>query len=105
MTRQAKPGSAAAVRISLEKMDVPVRVFLWTLDQIAVMLSVDLATVEKSYVFYTGRSSGMASVNLLQARNIAPPGMKPEWRVAENELKRWLKRKGFRFYEASQVTR
>lgn len=105
MTRQPIAGSAAAVNISTTKIGMPTRVFLWTLDQIAVMLNVEETTLRSMYIFYSGRSTGNPKLDQLQARNIAPKGASPEWRVPENELKRWLKRKGFRFYEASQVTR
>jgi hypothetical protein len=78
-------------------------VFLWTLDQVATMLSIKLQTVKVSYIYYEGRSTGPRSGHLMSARNIAKPGDPPEWRIADRELKRWLKRKGFRFYEVYQA--
>jgi hypothetical protein len=104
MSPVPKRGGASAQRISGEKMNVPLRVFLWTLDQVATMLNVQLKTVETSYVYYEGRSTGPRSVHLLAARNIAKPGDPTEWRIAEAELKRWLKVKGFKFYEPSQIS-
>ena len=95
-------GTAASTSLSAEKMDVPLRVFLWTVDQIAVMLNVRPNQMS-AYIYYEGRSTGSRSIHLMIARNISPPGEKAEWRIAENEMKRWLKVKGFRFYEASRL--
>jgi len=37
------------------------------------------------------------------ARNIAPEGHKPEWRVSEVTLIRFMKFKGFKVYERGYV--
>jgi len=87
-----------------EKIGLPVRVFLYTLDQLSVLLDVQEKTIKTKYVFFEGRSVGSRSKHLLLARNIAPPEETPDWRVAERELIRWLKVKGFRYYEAGAVS-
>lgn len=83
----------------MTKFDVnlPVRVFLFTLDQIATVLSVDETTVRAAYIYYEGRSIGGQPKSLMLARNIANPNERPDWRVAELELVRWMRLKGFRF--------
>lgn len=93
----------------LQKKDVasyglPPRPFLYTVDQISVILDVDEATVRAGYLHYEGRSIGFASRDQMLARNIAPETSKPDWRIAERELIRWFKRKGFKWYEKGIVT-
>lgn len=83
---------------------MPVRPFLWTLDQLAVMLNVEEHTVRTSYIYYEGRSTGVRLRSLMTARNIAPEGTHPDWRVAEREFLRWLRVKGFKIYERGVVT-
>lgn len=78
---------------------LPVRTFLYTVEQIAFMLNLDESTVmRRGYLHFTGLSIGTPPPDLIAARNIAPPGQAEVWRVAEQELVRWLKRKGFHIY-------
>lgn len=85
-----------------DSVGLPQRPFLYTLDQIANLVAVDLLTVKAS-VHFEGRSVGARPVKKMLARNIAPEGERPDWRVAERELVRWLRTKGFRFYERGWV--
>lgn len=78
---------------------LPIRPILWTLDQIATMVGSKLETLKQHYVHYDGRSVGVRKHKRLLARNIAEAGEKPDWRVAEAELLRWMKACGFRIYE------
>ena len=82
-----------------EKIGLPARVFLFTLDQISVMVHLTTHSLEQHYVYFVGRSTGSRSKHLLLAHNIAPPDEKPEWRIAEREFIRWMRVKGFRYYE------
>lgn len=100
MLRGQNPGGNP----NAEKLGLPIRPFLYTLDQIATILSMDEKHLRRDYMFYDGRSTGSMSVHLLLCRNIAHPTKPPEWRVAEKELLRWLKKKGFRVYELQVVT-
>lgn len=78
---------------------LPVRTFLYTLEQIAYMLNLDEATfVRRGFLHFTGVSIGTPPPDLIAARNIAQPDADPIWRVSEQELVRWLKRKGFHVY-------
>lgn len=87
-----------------EKVGLPARPFLYTLDQLSVLLNVDESRLRSSYVYFQGRSIGVPNRQLLLARNIAPPTLPPDWRVAERELIRWLKTKGYKYYERGSVT-
>lgn len=87
-----------------DKVGLPIRPFLYSPDQIASILGVTENTVRTVYLFYDRRSIGRPSPNLMTARNITPDARdKPEWRVAEKELIRWLKRKGFKVHETSYL--
>lgn len=89
-----------------ESVGLPPRPFLYTLDQISTILNVDLNTVKVKYIYYEGRSTGRKSVRLLEARNIEPNRHeKPDWRVAERELIRWMKVMGFKYYDSGVITR
>lgn len=68
------------------------------------MLDVSELTLKQKYVYFEGRSIGSRANNLMMARNIAPAGEKPDWRVAEREFIRWMRVKGFRYYERSSFT-
>lgn len=82
-----------------ESVGLPARVFLYTIDQISVMLDLSEKVIKDSYLFYEGRTVGTKRRDLILARNIAPDNEKPEWRVTERELIRWMKVKGFRYYD------
>ena len=86
------------------EVGLPVRVFLYTLDQIATILQVEEKDLRK-YVHFQDRSVGARPLDMMQARNIAPAGEKPEWRVADRELERWLSRRGFRIYVRGWATK
>lgn len=88
-----------------ESVGLPPRPFFYTLDQIAVILNISQTDVERRYCYFEGRSTGARSPRLLQARNINPdPKDRPDWRVAERELIRWMKMMGFKYYDAGVIT-
>lgn len=80
------------------KVGLPPRPFLYTLDQIAAILSIREDTVRTRYIWYDGRSVGVRRKQEMLARNIADPDEKPDWRVSEQEFIRWMQFKGFKFY-------
>lgn len=83
-----------------EAVGLPPRPFLYTFDQIATMLAVTDAWLRKQ-VHLEGRAPGARPRDKMVARNLSPEG--EDWRVAERELLRWLRVKGFRVYERSWV--
>ena len=87
-----------------EKIGIPTRVFLFTVDQISVMLDVDEKHILNTYLYFEGRSTGSRKKGLMVAINIAPPEEKPEWRIAEREFIRWMRVKGYRYYERGAFT-
>lgn len=84
-----------------EELGLPVRPFLYTADQIATLLSVSTETVRSQYFQYPDRMVGRRRPDKMVARNIAPEGKRPEWRVAERELIRWMRNRGMKVYERS----
>jgi hypothetical protein len=81
-----------------QEVRLPVRPFLYTLDQIATILNIlEVSLIQSGHLFFSGRTPGMQSKDEMLAVNIALPREKPEWRVEERELIRWMKRKGFKF--------
>lgn len=86
-----------------EKVGLPPRVFLYTLDQIAMLVSVKPAYLRTNYIYFYGEDGGMRPKNRMLARNIASEEDRPDWRVAEAELVRWLRHKRFRLYYRGEL--
>lgn len=84
-----------------DKIGLPPRVFLYTVDQLSVMLDLPEDRIKAAYLYFEGRSIGSRRKDLMTARNIAPASSTPDWRVAEREFVRWMRVKGFRWYDRS----
>lgn len=97
-------GEGVSLPSQAASVGMPTRVFLYTIDQLSVMLDMSPDQIKKQHVYFEGRSIGSRHKHLMMARNIAAPGEKAEWRVAEREFVRWLKVKGFRHYERGAVS-
>jgi hypothetical protein len=85
-------------KLTRESVGLPERPFLYTLDQISAMIEVTVKNLKISYCYFEGRSTGMYHADMMRTHDIAPPKEKPDWRVEERELIRWMRRKGFRAY-------
>lgn len=96
--------SREARRQDQSGVGLPPRVFLYTVDQLAVLLNVTEQTLHTSILHHEGRDVGIRGRHEMLARNIAKPNDKPDWRVAEHEFVRWLKMKGFKYYDRGTVT-
>ena len=92
-------GTATGLPVGARRVGLPPRVFLYTLDQISVMIEVGIPQLKNRYVYFEGRSIGRRKNDLMIARNVSPAEQKPEWRIAEREFVRWMRVKGFRYYE------
>ena len=82
---------------------LPTRPFLYTLDQIALLLNITQRNLEENYVYFEGRSVGKPSPHEMRARNIAGWEGKPDWRVSERSLVIFLKRRGFKYYDRGTI--
>ena len=86
------------------RIELPVRDFLYTIDQIAMLFEVPEETVLNSYLFYQNRSVGVRPKGKMLARDISPDDEpKPDWRVPERELVRWMRYKGFRYHTRGYI--
>lgn len=103
MPMPGKRTNAPGMPRNPETLGLPARPFLWTLDQVSVIISVPERQLIQTYMYLEGRSIGIAHRNQLLARNIADPDDKPDWRIAERELIRWMKFKGFRWYDRGSL--
>lgn len=86
------------------QVGLPPRPFLYTLDQIAVMTGITETRLLQTHCFLEQRSLGSPGKHLLKCRNIAARDERPDWRILEAELIRWMKVKGFRYYEVGRFT-
>lgn len=82
-----------------KSVGLPPRPFLYTLDQISQIVSVDIKKLRASYIYFERRTIGHKETFLMTAHNIAPTSDTPEWRVSERELVRWLKYMGYKYYD------
>lgn len=99
MTEKPNETARGARQPDPQSVGLPVRVFLYTLDQIAMMLSLDEGYMtSRGMIHYHGRSTGAPSPDQMQAKNIMPMNERPDWRVAETELIRYCKRRGIKIY-------
>lgn len=87
------------IPVSKTRLGLPRKPFLYTTDQIATLLAVELDRVKKWYLFYEGRHVGVCPDDKMRAINIAPDGEPADWRVEEIDFIRWLRRKGFVIYQ------
>jgi len=87
-----EPVGSQARRIGL-----PPRYFLYTMEQVGDIIQVPNKNLKK-YIWFESRDVGAIDKEKILARNIAPPGDRPMWRVSEPELIRWLRHKGFKIY-------
>lgn len=80
-------------KVNRASLGLPYRPFLYTLDQIQDLLLVnDLNPL----LYWDKRSTGVHHMYLIKTVNIMPDGVKPEWRVEEAELLRWMRHKNFK---------
>jgi hypothetical protein len=86
-------------------VDIPVREFFFTMDQIAYMLDMDEKVLREEYVKYQGREWGPGSAGKMRATNIAPPSSEPNWRVSMTDFAQWMRTKGITYNERSVTWR
>lgn len=93
------------IEAAMGAVNMPPRIFLYTLDQISYMLEIPIRTLRLSYIYFQGVSTGPRNRHMMLARDTSVPGGDSvrDWRVAETELTRWMKLKGFRFTRGGRV--
>lgn len=83
---------------------LPPRPFLYTIDQISTMTSIPEKQLHQFHVHHEGRDIGTRERDQMLARNIARPDQTPDWRVVDKEFIRWMRLKGFKFYDRGTIT-
>lgn len=85
-------------------LGLPIRPFMYTLDQIAFLLEVKEEYLKNNLLFFEGRSVGVCPKDKMLAIDISPDDApRPEWRVTEVHLKRWMRFKGWKIYDRGYV--
>lgn len=84
-----------------QEVGLPPFIFLFTVDQIAGMLNIELSTLMVQYLYYAGRSSGRKASHQMDAVNIAPEDALPDWRVPAREFLQWCKRRNIKVNQLS----
>ena len=82
-----------------QAVGLPPQPFLYTLDQIAQIVQRTPATVA-TYLHFAGVTPGKCPEGKMLSANLANVGEPADWRVADAELIRWLRHKGFKVYDA-----
>lgn len=83
---------------------LPFKEFMYTIDQIAFILGLTERKLRTEYIHYEGRSVGVCPRDHLLAIDISPDdAARPEWRIAERHLKRWMRFKGWKIYDRGYV--
>ncbi len=85
------------------RMDMPTHEFFYTLDQIAMSLSVSERWLKRQ-IAWVGREV-TTDRDRLRATNMALPDQRPVWRVSEREFRRWCTRHGVRPAQTTQHKR
>lgn len=75
---------------------MPTLTFLYTLDQLAGMLNMELRDFQYKHVWFHGITAGRKGRAQMVARNIAADNDTPDWRVTHQDFVRWLDSNGFK---------
>jgi hypothetical protein len=78
------------------RITLPVRVFLYTLDQVGTILGIDEDTLITKYLYFRGISTGVQGRRMMAHNVEIDENARPRWRVAEAEVLRYLRDAGFR---------
>ena len=97
--------SAATVAEQRRSVGLPATPFLYTLDQIAQMVSLPHKKIVDQYLHFAGITPGLQDPERMLAANLAQFGEEADWRVGDAEFIRWLRHKGFRVFDAWKLTR
>lgn len=84
-----------------EKIGLPPRPFLYTIDQISVMTDLTEHNLITQHIYFEGRTVGSRQAHQMIARNlnVGQPLAKPDWRVLDREFVRWMKKRGYKYYD------
>lgn len=84
---------ARAIRVEL-----PLREFLFTLDQLALILNIAERTLTAQYIYFDGVSAGTMTGRMI-ARDISQDPNQRDWRVAESSFRSFCRKRGWTVVE------
>lgn len=90
----SRRGLPKRVAPSAASVSLPATPFLYTLDQVAVLVGWSASRLN-ARTFYVGRTLTSKTRHMLEAFNLSQPDEKPDWRVSEHEFIRWLRCHGY----------
>lgn len=90
----ARRGPPRVVPVAVSEITLPATPFLYTLDQVAILLNWSEAKL-RVRCHFAGRSLESKTPDDIAVMNIAKTRESPDWRVSENEFLRWLMRHGY----------
>jgi hypothetical protein len=77
------------------RIGLPPLLFLFTLEQICSMIQVDMTSLMRNHLWYTGVTPGMPMRRQMRAVNVGEH-KEPIWRVSQRDFVSWAKRQGFK---------
>lgn len=80
------------------RVELPLREFLYTLDQLALILNITQNTLATQYLYFEGVSTG-TRVGRMSARDISLDPNRRDWRVAESSFRLFCTRRGWTVVE------
>ena len=80
------------------RIELPLREFLYTLDQLALILNVTENALAVQYLYFEGVSAG-TRVGRMSARDISQDPKQRDWRVAESSFRLFCSRRGWTVVE------
>lgn len=80
------------------RIELPLREFLYTLDQLALILNISQNMLATQYVYFEGVSAGTRT-GRMSARDISQDPGRRDWRVAESSFRAFLRRRGWTVVE------
>ncbi|ADD80839.1 gp053 [Rhodococcus phage ReqiDocB7] len=86
-----------------DAIELPLKTFMYTVDQIAYMFDISEKHLREKILFYVGREMKKQDPMMLRAINIRGLNEAAEWRVTEEELIRWCRKRKVNFYTSRHV--
>ena len=103
MTTKKQAIAGLKADLFAEQIPLPLKTFMYTIDQISVMLDMTEQMLRRKVLFYVGREMQKQDPMKMRAINISGIDEKAEWRVSEEELVRWCRKRKVRFYVSRRI--
>lgn len=81
---------------------LPTRPFLYTRDQLEIILGMSPPQL-RDHLWLDKLHTGPQNLDKMLAHDVSVDGKRVDWRVAEKEVIRWCRRKGFKVVERYSI--